>query len=849
MAAPDEHEIQDFIEENNLGERAASMLRDVTPAIQRTVIEQGSLQSCRDPNAGCIGRIRKAQAAPRPISAPPSPEELEQFIDSNTLNERAAESMRRAPPQVQRQVIDQGGLLTCRDPSAGCIGRINRASLAQSYSTPQHEQKQLEPPTKEELDEFIEDNDLNERASEALRGSAPYVQRMVLDHGSLRGCRDQNAGCIGRIHRAQKASPAAVIQAHFEAPNDEEIADFILANELDTRASEALRGAAPGIQRQVLDQGSLRGCRDPNAGCIGRLHRAQTAAKEPPASYRASAAPHPDEIERFIRDEDLNERASEILRTAAPMVQRQVLDQGSLRGCRDTSAGCIGRVHKAQTAPRQDFGPSGQKGHRLHPRESRRNSWDSEPNYEQPRHFEPRRERHSRMYEPQHYDNHARADRIVEKRFSSFDGQGPSPDDLERFIVENFLDDRAAEALRDVPSEVQHLVLEQGGFEGCREPSAACLGRIRRAQTDAVRYRRAQTTCDDGFPTPDDVEQFCEENAVNERAAVALREVPWEIQKEVLEQGSLKGCRDASAGCIGRIAKAQKAAGQRNGQFAGYDAPSPQWHKADTATPEEVEAFIADNDLNERATDALRNVAPSIQRFVLDQGSLLGCREPSAGCIGRISKAQKSPEVAFASSQRTETAAPTTEEVHAFVQEYDLNERAASILLEVKPVVQRYVLDQGSLNGCRDVSAGCIGRVKKAQQLLKEGALSEQIGSSGGPRSQADWNGAGSRLHSLVDDVERFIERHTLSERAANALRQERPEVQGIVLQRGSLEGTRDMSASCMGRIRKANQDLTEQPAKRARYGEGHAWDYQGHRSAYERRGKGTGGMFGSMRR
>ena len=40
-------------------------------------------------------------------------------------------------------------------------------------------------------------------------------------------------------------------------------------------------------------------------------------------------------------------------------------------------------------------------------------------------------------------------------------------------------------------------------------------------------------------------------------------------------------------------------------------------------------------------------------------------------------------------------------------------ERCVAILHDVPASVQRAVLDQGSLRGCRDASAGCIGRVKK----------------------------------------------------------------------------------------------------------------------------------------
>merc|ERR1740121_894465 len=63
----------------------------------------------------------------------------------------------------------------------------------------------------------------------------------------------------------------------------------------------------------------------------------------------AVAAPAVEEIEQFIMANELNERGANALQTAAPAVQRAVLDQGSLQGCRDTTAGCLGRIHRFQT--------------------------------------------------------------------------------------------------------------------------------------------------------------------------------------------------------------------------------------------------------------------------------------------------------------------------------------------------------------------------------------------------------------------------------------------------------------------------------------------------------------------
>eukprot|EP00930_Biecheleria_cincta_P030698 TRINITY_DN21276_c0_g1_i1.p1 TRINITY_DN21276_c0_g1~~TRINITY_DN21276_c0_g1_i1.p1 ORF type:complete len:905 (+),score=178.73 TRINITY_DN21276_c0_g1_i1:64-2778(+) len=876
-------EVQRFIEDNGLNQRAADILLEATPAIRRAVLSQGSLASCRDPNAGCIGRVRKAQnSAPVPAQFPPALDEVEQFIGDNGLEARAAESLRLAPPQVQRTVLDQGSLHSCRDPNAGCIGRLNRAQRdGVSHLLPGAPPAEASP---EEVDAFIEDNQLNDRASEALRSIPPAVQRQILDQGSLRGCREPSAGCIGRIAKIQKSGEWAT--GSYEAPSHAELKAFIYDNELDVRAAEVLSTAAPHVQRAVLDQGSLRTCRDPNAGCIGRIHRAQTAVRSPPAprsqaysrpvqhvQHFSDAGPTPEDIEWFITDNDLNERSAEALRGASATVQRSVLEQGSLQGCREPSAGCIGRIAKVQREI------------------SNGSTYAAAPSF------------HGRQVQQP---------------------AGASPREVEAFIAENELNERAAEALRGVSSTIQRIVLEQGPLRGCRDVNAGCIGRLAKAQKNPHLPTQSHWEPQVQAPAFEEVESFILENDLNDRASEALRTCDPAVQRSVLDQGSLRGCRETSAGCIGRIAKAGKAmnasswvepapppatAWQR-GPPPGQSQPRRRTEQVQlefvAPHPEEVEQFIIDNELNERASEILRSVPAAVQRQVLDQGSLQGCREPSAGCIGRVHKIQTEGTVATPRGSRF--AEPTQEELQAFIEENELGERATGILLEVPPIVQRSVLDQGSLSGCRDTSAGLIGRVKKAQIAMKDGSLAgsgpapPSSWGRGGPMvpaprsgaahalrealaedrqrgSKRHWDHGSSRVQPVADQrhyapprssswgggpprggakqlhrlIEDFILEFSLSERAAGALREVSPEVQELVLQGGTLAGCRDYSAGCMGRIRKAQEQVQaqqhvpqERPGKRARQYEASQQSWQAvpppQERGYDKGGKGWEG-------
>ncbi|CAE7194423.1 unnamed protein product, partial [Symbiodinium pilosum] len=286
----------------------------------------GSLRSCRDPNGGCLSRISRAQAsngrsAPQSQFRPPTRDEVEFFVEENELNERAAEALRGAAPAVQREVMEQGSLRTCREPSAGCIGRIGKAQKQQHLDPAPQAKRRREWPSPDDVENFIADNHLDGRASNALRGAAHWVQQQVMDQGSLRTCRDPNAGCIGRLHRAQLVTHTEVKLVKNVAVLPDEVERFIQDNRLSGRAASMLRAADPTVQRKVLDRGSLYGTRDPNASCIGRIGKFQRLPgpdrheAQKPRFQKVNLAPrHEDhvptstELQAFILDAWLMER-------------------------------------------------------------------------------------------------------------------------------------------------------------------------------------------------------------------------------------------------------------------------------------------------------------------------------------------------------------------------------------------------------------------------------------------------------------------------------------------------------------------------------------------------------------
>merc|ERR1740121_2888328 len=95
------------------------------------------------------------------------------------------------------------------------------------------------------------------------------------------------------------------------------------------------------------------------------------------------------------------------------------------------------------------------------------------------------------------------------------------------------------------------------------------------------------------------------------------------------------------------------------------------------------------------------------------------------------------------------------------------------------------------MSGGSGGSGGMDGGMKKMQMMMQ---MMEMMGGA----SSGSGGGSG--------DVEEFIQSNMLDDRAADALREESPQVQQKVMSRGNLHGTRNASSALMMRIRDARR-------------------------------------------
>lgn len=144
-----------------------------------------------------------------------------------------------------------------------------------------------------------------------------------------------------------------------------DVAAFILENSLDDAAAEALRNAAPEIQRAVLDRGRLTGTRNPSSAVVMRIKDAK-ATVTPSFPFagidlgsHVSAEDLKKAVEDFLKTNEVDERAADSLRASAPQIQKTVLGRGDLSGARNASSALLTRIRDAKLLAPLDLGSAG----------------------------------------------------------------------------------------------------------------------------------------------------------------------------------------------------------------------------------------------------------------------------------------------------------------------------------------------------------------------------------------------------------------------------------------------------------------------------------------------------------
>eukprot|EP00425_Heterocapsa_triquetra_P041986 CAMPEP_0195081228 /NCGR_PEP_ID=MMETSP0448-20130528/22742_1 /TAXON_ID=66468 /ORGANISM="Heterocapsa triquestra, Strain CCMP 448" /LENGTH=273 /DNA_ID=CAMNT_0040114239 /DNA_START=80 /DNA_END=901 /DNA_ORIENTATION=- len=142
-----------------------------------------------------------------------------------------------------------------------------------------------------------------------------------------------------------------------------------------------------------------------------------------------------EDIELFGRDSGVDERAVRELKSEQPEIQWAVLQRGPVRSAANPSAALVGRIRDAKrgiAAGRSATAPMGPP--------------------------------------------------------AIMSADGPLSD-VDKFIMENRVDQSAASSLQAEAADVQKIILSQGPLVNCSNPSGALMGRIRAARKGDLAYK------------------------------------------------------------------------------------------------------------------------------------------------------------------------------------------------------------------------------------------------------------------------------------------------------------------------------------------------------------------------
>lgn len=128
--------VEVFLRNSGVDERAADALRRCEPRVQEEVLDRG-IEGARNPSSALLARIRDAADRYNRGSRGGDDrrggcgrsgieEEVELWLRANSIDSKAADSMRRCDPRVQREVMDKG-VSTARNPSSALLARIRDA--------------------------------------------------------------------------------------------------------------------------------------------------------------------------------------------------------------------------------------------------------------------------------------------------------------------------------------------------------------------------------------------------------------------------------------------------------------------------------------------------------------------------------------------------------------------------------------------------------------------------------------------------------------------------------------------------------------------------------------------------
>lgn len=140
--------------------------------------------------------------------------------------------------------------------------------------------------TSQEVEIFLQANNIDVAAAKELRNEPPHVALAVLERGSLRACVNPSGALVARIRDAKRGIlgdrgryGGVVNPASLDA-NASELDRFLAENRIDQAGTASLRSESAEVQKAVMARGALVNTTNPSASLMARIRTVKMNAAQ-----------------------------------------------------------------------------------------------------------------------------------------------------------------------------------------------------------------------------------------------------------------------------------------------------------------------------------------------------------------------------------------------------------------------------------------------------------------------------------------------------------------------------------------------------------------------------------------
>jgi len=471
----------------------------------------------------------------------------------------------------------------------------------------------------------------------------------------------------------------APICIHFQRGNCKRGTECSFSHDLATGQFPQGDWLCPGCgDTQFARNSQCRQCGTPKPLAPGQ-------SPTPVLNLDAIVPAQPEEVEQFLILNPVEEKACMQFRTMDPRAQRICINKGTLQGARDSTAAFIGRM--SQVRRLVESGMSGAAAQAVQQQQQMMGG----------------QMMGGQMMGGQNMGSSPSLDQVAPAM----------AEEVEAFLMMNPVEGKVQDQFRNMDPRAQRLVLNRGGLEGSRDPTAAFIGRIVKIdQLVKSQYAGNDWIC-----------PSCGDTQFGRNLQCRKCAHPRPAANPMLSAGSFAGAMAGAGGMAGGYDMTGAMA--MAGGCAGLD---PSFGGCGMAGGCDMTGAMA-------MAGGCAGLDPSLGG---DAGAFgaFGGFDPSGGAGGfgamrggmmqqqqRASPYGQQPQVAMSAAPDLSQVQPATPvEVEEFLILNPVEQKAADQFRRLDPRAQRLILNRGSLEGARDPTACFIGRLSKIQRLVSGGA-------------------------------------------------------------------------------------------------------------------------------